>query len=209
MLSSLFFVIILIFSIIAHEVAHGLMADYFGDRTARHAGRLTLNPISHIDLFGSIILPVLSIFSGTGAIIGWAKPVPYNPYNLTNQRTGEAFVAAAGVMMNFLIAAAFGLFYRYGSMYLPLGTPVLDISLIIVTVNLSLGLFNLLPLPPFDGLRIITSLVPTFGRKILNVIDRFGTAFTLVSLFIALAIWPYIYPVVGVISKIITGQNVL
>ena len=208
-LSSLFFIIVLIFSIIAHEVAHGLMADYFGDKTARNAGRLTFNPIPHIDLFGSIILPVLSVFASIGAIIGWAKPVPYNPYNLRNQRIGESFVAAAGVLMNFGIAIFFGLLYRYTGSSIAGNIAVFDIIKMIVTINISLGIFNLLPLPPFDGLRIITSLVPTFGRKILNTIDRFGTAFSLVSLFIALAIWPYIYPIVGIITNSIIGQGVL
>ena len=205
----IFYLIVLIFSIIAHEVAHGAMADYFGDRTARNAGRLTLNPIPHIDLFGSILLPALSLFSGTGAIIGWAKPVPYNPYNLRNQKIGEAMVAAAGVLTNFALAVVFGLLYRYLNPILAPGSPFLVISLIIVTVNISLGLFNLLPLPPFDGLRIITSLIPTFGRKVLNQIDRFGVGFSIISLFIAIYIWGYIYPVVGIISRLIIGQNVL
>ena len=208
-MESLFFIIVLIFSIIAHEVAHGLMADYFGDRTARNAGRLTFNPLPHIDLFGSIILPVLSVFSGLGAIIGWAKPVPYNPYNLRNQRIGESMVASAGVMANFLLAVTFGLFYRYFSLYINPDSPFLDIALIIVTVNLSLGFFNLLPLPPFDGLRIITSIIPTFGRKILNVIDSFGNLFAIISLIIAIYIWGYIYPIVEISQRFLTGQSVL
>ena len=208
-MESLFFIIVLIFSIIAHEVAHGLMADYFGDRTARNAGRLTFNPLPHIDLFGSIMLPILSVFSGIGAIIGWAKPVPYNPYNLINQRIGEAMVASAGVMANFLLAIIFGLFYRYFYLHVSTISPFLDIALIIVTVNLSLGFFNLLPLPPFDGLRIITSIIPTFGRKILNIIDSFGNLFAIVSLIIAIYIWSYIYPIVEITQRLITGQSVL
>ncbi len=205
---TLFYLFILIYSIIAHEVAHGLMADFFGDRTARHAGRLTMNPIPHIDPLGSVILPLLSAFSFGGLIIGWAKPVPYNPYNLRSQRIGEAFVAAAGVLANFSLALIFGLAHRLMSLQGLSGSPVLGLLEIAVLINLSLGFFNLLPLPPFDGLRIVTSLMPRMGRKISNFFDRNGLIFMIISLFAAIQIWQYLFPYVKMIGNIFVGQNV-
>ena len=109
---SIFYIIILLLSVIIHEMAHGYTALYFGDQTAKLAGRLTLNPIKHLDLFGSILLPLLLVFSGTGIVFGWAKPVPFNPFNLRNQRLGTIAVAAAGVIVNLFIALIFGILIR-------------------------------------------------------------------------------------------------
>src|SRR3989338_5187009 len=111
---SLLVLIVLILSIIAHEVAHGYAADSLGDPTARLAGRLTLNPLPHIDLVGSIILPALLVFTASPILFGWAKPVPYNPYNLRHQRWSEAAVAVAGSATNILLAVIFGLIVRFG-----------------------------------------------------------------------------------------------
>src|SRR3990167_7918192 len=110
-----FGIIILIFSIIIHEVMHGVVANSLGDPTARLAGRLTLNPIPHIDLFGSIIIPGLLVLTNAGILFGWAKPVPYNPYNLRGGKWGEGAVAFAGVGANFLLAIIFGLLIRFGT----------------------------------------------------------------------------------------------
>ena len=107
--------VILILSIIVHEVAHGYAANSLGDPTARLAGRLTLNPVSHIDLLGSIIIPGLLVLTGSPIMFGWAKPVPYNPYNLRNHRWGEFLVAIAGVATNLFLAIIFGLIVRFGS----------------------------------------------------------------------------------------------
>jgi Zn-dependent protease len=205
---TLFYLFILIYSIIAHEVAHGAMADFFGDKTARHAGRLTMNPLPHIDPLGSVLLPVLSAFSFGGLIIGWAKPVPYNPYNLRYQRLGETLVAAAGVITNFLLAVIFGITYQILISQGLLGNPVLDLLQVAVLINLSLGFFNLLPLPPFDGLRIITSLFPASGRKISNFFDRNGIVFMIISLFVAIQVWQYLYPYVKIIGNVLVGQSV-
>ncbi len=205
---TLFYLFILIYSIIAHEVAHGAMADYFGDRTARMAGRLTMNPVPHIDPLGSVLLPMLSAFSFGGLIIGWAKPVPYNPYNLKPQRLGEVMVASAGVLTNFLLAIVFGITYQVLVSQGLSGSPTLEILQVAVLINLSLGFFNLLPLPPFDGLRIITSLFPSAGRKIANFFDRNGLIFMVISLFLAIQIWQYVYPYVKMMGNILVGQNV-
>lgn len=148
--------LILIFSIILHEVAHGYVADKLGDPTARYAGRLTLNPIPHIDLLGSIIVPLIAVLSPGGFLFGWAKPVPYNPYNLTRSpRWGELMVAAAGPGTNFALAILFALLAR------AVADPVfVAICFIGVLVNLWLGLLNLVPIPPLDGSKVLQGILP-------------------------------------------------
>jgi Zn-dependent protease len=148
---------ILIFSIIVHEVAHGYAANALGDPTARLAGRLTLNPIPHIDLIGSVLVPVFLVISNAGILFGWAKPVPYNPYNLKSQRWGEAIVAFAGPGTNILLAVIFGLLVRFGT---GLPVPFLSLATIAAYVNLFLGLFNLIPIPPLDGYTTLRGLLP-------------------------------------------------
>lgn len=148
---------ILIISIIAHEVAHGYAANSLGDPTARLAGRLTLNPIPHIDLMGSIVIPALLVFSNSPLFFGWAKPVPYNPYNLRNGRIGEALVAIAGSATNIALALVFGLLARF---FNDLPATTLMLFGTIAFVNLFLGLFNLIPLPPLDGFTVLRSLLP-------------------------------------------------
>jgi Zn-dependent protease len=149
---------VLILSIILHEVAHGYAADSLGDPTARLSGRLTLNPIPHIDLMGSIVIPAFFIFTGSPLFFGWAKPVPYNPYNLRNQRWGEAFVAIAGSATNLTLALIFGLLVRFGGAALPHTAIVLAADITII--NLFLGLFNLIPFPPLDGFTFLRSMLP-------------------------------------------------
>src|ERR1035437_135579 len=113
--NAIFYIAILIMSIVIHEVSHGFMAEYFGDNTARNAGRLTLNPIKHLDLFGSILLPAVLVLSHSPFLFGWAKPVPYNPNNLRDRKWGTIWVAAAGILANFLIAIVFGIIIRLAS----------------------------------------------------------------------------------------------
>src|SRR5271154_4896319 len=148
--------VILILSIIAHEVAHGYAANSLGDPTARLAGRLTLNPIPHIDLMGSIVIPALLIFTQSPILFGWAKPVPYNPYNLRNQRWGETIVAVAGSATNLLLALIFGLIVRFG-LSIGFNQSALSLAATIAFVNLFLGLFNLIPFPPLDGFAALRS----------------------------------------------------
>ncbi|MFZ2523153.1 MAG: site-2 protease family protein, partial [Minisyncoccia bacterium] len=135
---NIFPIIIFIFSVIIHEVSHGYAAYMQGDKTAKYAGRLTLNPIPHVDLMGSIILPGLLILSGSPMVIGWAKPVPFNPYNLRNQKWGEALVALAGPLSNISIAFIFGLLIRLG-----LFASLIEPFSYIVFINLVLAVFNL------------------------------------------------------------------
>jgi Zn-dependent protease len=174
--------VILIISIIAHEVAHGYAADSLGDPTARLAHRLTLNPIPHIDLMGSIIIPALLTLTHSAILFGWAKPVPYNPYNLRNQRWGEAIVAVAGSATNIAIAIFFGLIIRY-SASLNLSQTTLELAGMIAFINLFLGLFNLIPFPPLDGFTALRGALPwhmSGGFRTLEHWTRTGGAASLV-----------------------------
>ena len=156
MLDQIFIVVIIIFSAVIHEVMHGVAADYLGDKTARYAGRLTLNPIPHLDPFGSVILPVLLALSHSPIFFGWAKPVPYNPYNLKPGRFSEAIVAGAGPASNLAIAIVFGVVIRLG-VFPP---EIASVFFLIVVVNSMLFLFNLLPVPPLDGSKVLEALLP-------------------------------------------------
>ncbi len=155
---TLFFLIALILSIIIHEVSHGYAAEMLGDPTARLAGRLTLNPVPHIDLMGSIVLPAILVLTSSPFLFGWAKPVPYNPYNLKNQRWGEAIVAGAGPGINLLLALVFGLVIRFGIGELP--TSFIALAALVVYINVLLACFNLIPIPPLDGSKLLRTLLP-------------------------------------------------
>jgi len=157
--------VILIFSIIAHEMAHGYAANSLGDPTARLAGRLTFNPLPHIDLMGSILVPALLVMSGSPIFFGWAKPVPYNPYNLRKRRWSEALVAVAGSATNILLAIIFGSIVRFGSTSLATGgtalpAAALSLAATIAFINLFLGFFNLIPFPPLDGFTVVRTIIP-------------------------------------------------
>jgi Zn-dependent protease len=151
--------VVLMLSVIAHEVAHGYAANSLGDPTARLAGRLTLNPIPHIDLVGSILLPASLMLTHSPIFFGWAKPVPYNPHNLRDQRWGETIVALAGVATNFVLALIFGLLVRFGPS-IGLGQSEVAFAGTISFINLFLCLFNLIPFPPFDGFTALRSALP-------------------------------------------------
>ncbi len=183
--------VILIFSIIAHEVAHGYAADSLGDPTARLSGRLTLNPLPHIDFMGSIVIPALLIFSGSSILFGWAKPVPYNPYNLKNHRWGEVFVAIAGSATNILLAVIFGLIVRFGGAALPATAIVLAVN--ITFINLFLGLFNLIPFPPLDGFTVLRGALPWHLSSRLSRFEQQVRAAGFLSLILFLIIFSYIF----------------
>lgn len=152
---------VLVLSIVLHEVAHGHAANWLGDPTARLAGRLNLNPFLHIDPIGSVLVPGMLYITGAGFLFGWAKPVPYNPYNLRNQKWGESFVAAAGPLTNMLLALIFtGIFHVASSQ--GISGDFLQITGQIVLINVLLALFNMLPIPPLDGSKVIVPFLP-FG----------------------------------------------
>jgi Zn-dependent protease len=154
-------IVILLFSVILHEVMHGYVASKFGDNTAERAGRLTLNPLPHIDPFGTILLPLLLVISGAPILFGWAKPVPVNPLNFNNLRKGEFFVSAAGILANFSLAILAAIIYHLLNA-MPQTFPPLVGALLRFTVmiNLILGIFNLFPIPPLDGSKVLLSQLP-------------------------------------------------
>lgn len=153
---------ILLYSAILHEIAHGLVADRLGDPTARLSGRLTLNPIPHIDPFMTILLPLLLIFSGSNIIFGGAKPVPIDPFNLKEGKKDIALVALAGPLTNILLAIAAALLY-HGLAFLPTNIAIVLFSFFLqvtITINIFLAIFNLLPIPPLDGSKVFALLLP-------------------------------------------------
>ena len=199
--NAIFYIVILVMSVVIHEVSHGFMAEYFGDSTARNAVRLTLNPLVHLDLFGSILLPAILVLSQSPFLFGWAKPVPYNPDNLSNRKWGTISVAAAGVLANFSLAVVFGIIIRFSS-HLSLPAGFYTITSIIVTMNLVLGLFNLIPIPPLDGSKILLSFLPeSFFEKAI-LFERYS--FILLLVFI-IFFSQYLYPLLAFLFHIITG----
>ncbi|MCA9361909.1 site-2 protease family protein [Candidatus Kaiserbacteria bacterium] len=152
-------IVALIMSVVMHEMAHGYAANWLGDPTARLAGRLTANPIPHLDPLMSVIIPGLLVLTQSPILFGAAKPVPYNPYNLRNQKWGEAIVAAAGPATNILIAIIFALLIRSADV-LPLSETFYQLSFMIIVLNIFLAIFNLVPIPPLDGSKILASVLP-------------------------------------------------
>ena len=172
------FIVILVLSVIFHEVAHGYMANLLGDPTAKLQGRLTLNPIPHIDIFGSILLPALMIISGSPVLFGWAKPVPYNPYNLRRGgRFAEALVAFAGPATNFAIALFVALIFKFGFVSQ-------NIAYMAIYMNVFLAILNLIPIPPLDGSKVLPAFLPNALRiqyeDLARRIESFGV-FTLIA----------------------------
>ena len=213
----LFPFLILIFSVVIHEVAHGYAALALGDTTAKDAGRLTLNPIPHVDPFGSVLLPLILVLTQSPVLIGWAKPVPYNPYNLRDpfgklgagKNWGPAIVGAAGPLANIAMALAFGLILRA----LPLAgasfafSTLANLSSIIsgiVLLNLALAVFNLVPIPPLDGSKVLFALLPYQWRGIETFLEQYG--FFLLLIFI-LFFSQWIFPVVLFFFRIVAGNS--
>jgi Zn-dependent protease len=189
-------------SVVVHEVSHGFAALMQGDKTAEYQGRLTLNPIKHLDLFGSILLPLFLAVTNAGFIIGWAKPVPFNPYNLRNQKWGESIVAVAGPLSNLILAIVFGLVIRFGYGYLSIS--FLSIAMVVVIINLVLAVFNLVPIPPLDGSKILFSLLPSRFNFIRQNFEKYSLVILLVFIFF---LWQYIIPLVYWLSALITGVS--
>jgi Zn-dependent protease len=203
----LILIILFLFSVVIHEVSHGAVAFKLGDSTAKYAGRLTLNPLKHLELFGSIILPLVLIImakiAGGGFVFGWAKPVPYNPYNLKNQKWGPALVAAAGPGANLIVALIFGISLRF----LPITSSVYIYNLayifsIIVWINILLAIFNLVPIPPLDGSKILFAALPYRYENIRVNLERYGF---FVLIFFIFFLFQYLLPVVHGLFRLITG----
>ena len=204
----IFYIIVLIMSVVIHEFAHGYTAYLLGDNTARLSGRLTLNPIKHLDLLGSVILPLLLIFMRAGFVIGWAKPVPYNPNNLRDIKKGTFLVAVAGILANLLIAIIFGLLIRFAPFFISasIAEPFYKITGIIVILNLVLVLFNLVPIPPLDGSKILFSYLPIKYKYIENFLEQWGMVLLLGFI---LFLWVKVAPLVYITFHFITGLSLV
>ncbi len=162
--------VVLLFSVIVHEVAHGYVALLNGDPTARMLGRITLNPVPHIDPIGTILLPLLLLISHAGIIFGWAKPVPVNPLNYRNYRRGEFAVSAAGPVSNLALAAVFSVVLRLG-----LANPgLMQLAYFGVSINIFLALFNLIPIPPLDGSHILALFLPRDLARLYDYLQPVG-----------------------------------
>ena len=208
-IDTIFYLAILLMSVVVNEVSHGFMAEYFGDRTARDAGRLTLNPLNHLDPFGSVILPIL-LFISTGStghpiVFGWAKPVPYNPHNLRNEKWGSIAVAAAGVLSNIFLALVFGLILRFSISHFGLifrASGFITIVSFIVITNLALAIFNLIPVPPLDGSKIIFPLFPRTFYPLVEFIERYSLFLLLIFIFF---FSQWLVPVIMYFYSLLTG----
>ena len=205
------YIVIIMFSIILHEVAHGYSAYILGDSTAKNEGRLTLNPVPHVDILGTIIIPAALVIMSTGFIFGWAKPVPYNPYNLRG-KFGEAIVAAAGPLTNIGIALIFAIAFRLTVGIVP--EAVSGLFVVAVFINLFLAILNLLPVPPLDGAKVFSALLPVKHRLMLeNKIASFVNVnsiifMIIILLFIVFFLLDYLVIAVQMMSSVLLGSSI-
>lgn len=181
--------LILIVSIVAHEVAHGLAALWQGDRTAKDQGRLTLNPLVHIDPMGSIFIPLFMFIIGSPFIFGWAKPVPINPYNFKNLKYGEAMVAFAGPLINIIFVIVFSLILNF----VPMNEVYVVVCQMIILINIVLAMFNLMPIPPLDGSKILFSIIPQRFYRLRQYLEAKSFLFWII---VILLIWTVFEPLV-------------
>ncbi len=193
----IFQIIVLVFSAVIHEVCHGAMADRLGDPTARLAGRLTLNPLKHLDPFGSVLLPLMLALIPGGVVFGWAKPVPFNPYHLKHPDRDGALIAFAGPASNILIAIIFSIFYRL------IGSSVLgELFVVIVIINVSLAVFNMVPIPPLDGSKILFAFLPNRLAHLREQMERYGMMILVAFIFFGVHI---ISPIIYGILRVLLG----
>lgn len=207
-------IVALIISIILHEMAHAHAANALGDPTARLQGRLSPNPIVHMDPLGSVIIPGLLLLTNAGILFGWAKPVPYNPYNLKSPwglpaQAGEALVALAGPAANVLLAVIFSLIVRFGDV-LTLPDSFISLAWYIVYINVLLALFNMLPFPPLDGSKILSSVLPyplsMHYQKFIRFVEQYGifVMFAFIFIFMQFFSGPFFVFVSGIV-ELLTG----
>lgn len=202
-------IVVLIFSVIIHEISHGLSALWLGDPTAKYAGRLSPNPVKHLDLWGSFIVPLLLVISSTGVIFGWAKPVPYNPYNLRNQKYGPAIVGFAGPLSNIILALVAGIIMRTLLVFgISEDLWVFNILALVIVINLLLAIFNLLPIPPLDGSKLLFTILP-ISEHTQAMLEKYGFVFLLIFVFLFSGILSTILSfVLTFFSNFIVGVNV-
>lgn len=208
MITILIIVFIFIMSVIIHEVSHGLAALWLGDSTAKYQGRLTLNPARHIDPVGSILVPILTYFLG-GFIFGWAKPVPYNPYNLRDQKYGPAIVGAAGPLANILIAFIFGFFLRVllvtGQISSVDQGSIGSVFYFAIMINVLLAFFNLIPFPPLDGSKLLFAVLPISEETKIHL-EQFGFMFLFLMIYLLSGpISLFLHTVQSLFFKVVVG----
>jgi len=202
-------IVVLILSVVLHEIAHGYAAYRLGDPTAKLQGRLSMNPLVHIDPLMSVIIPALLVFSGSSFIFGAAKPVPYNPYNLRDQKYGEAKVAAAGPAVNVLIAVVFGIILQLRDV-LPLSSTFIELAFGIIVLNLFLSFFNLLPIPPLDGSKILPILLPfslrmKYGRLREQMERNVGMSFVVIFFLVIFVLGNPLYYATISLAQLLAG----
>jgi len=196
---ALFQIVVLIFSAVIHEVSHGAMANHLGDPTAKNLGRLTLNPIKHLEVFGSFLFPLLTYFgSGGSFLFGWAKPVPYNPLFLRDPKRGAAYIAAAGPLANFSIALALGIVVRVASLPDAFAMPLE----VIIYVNILLGVFNLVPIPPLDGSKLLFAFLGKRQEGIERFLEQNDMILLLFFVFFG---FQFITPIIRVLFRLFSG----
>lgn len=195
-----FQIIVLIYSVVIHELAHGLMARSMGDRTAEQMGRLTLNPISHLDFFGSFVLPFIT--SQFGMMFGYAKPVPYDPDSLDDRRWGPSKVAFAGPAVNLALAALAGLVMRiWGADMAPV---MLLLVQYVVWINIVLAFFNLIPVPPLDGHWLLMAVLPRGFYRLKVALYQYQWLLLAAVIFF---VFPLLRPVMGALFELLTGYR--
>lgn len=198
-------IVIFLIAVVIHEVAHGWAANKLGDPTAKLQGRLTLNPIKHLDPVGSILVPGILIISGAPILFGWAKPVPFNPYNLRNPRRDEALIAAAGPASNVALAIIGGVVYRV-LVSMEVSGMALETVFLFVMINLILAIFNMIPIPPLDGSKILFSVLPPSLDDFRRTLESYGFMILILFLFVFReAFWGVITPILYTLTELLTG----
>lgn len=201
-----FTIVILIFSAVMHEVSHGAMAFALGDPTAKMQGRLTMNPLVHLDLYGSIILPALMVILQVPFFFAYAKPVPYNPYNLKYPRWGESLVAAAGPLSNIALAILLGLSFRGAEFFGLIQTQQMaQLFFFAIQINIMLAVFNLVPIPPLDGSKVIRPLLPYHWVRSSTYLQIERQGMFLLILFIFFGGGQVIAPIIRTGTRLIIG----
>jgi Zn-dependent protease len=197
----IFQIAILLMSVVIHEVSHGYMALALGDPTAKYEGRLTLNPLKHLDPIGSLVVPSLAFFFG-GFIFGWAKPVPYNPFNLRPGRLSEPLVAAAGPLSNIIVAAFFSILLRITVAGGYANEAFINITALIIFINILLAIFNLMPIPPLDGSKLLFAILPERMYQIRHTFEQYGLLLVILFIFV---LWRFVAPIIYYLFGLATG----